>query len=1062
MSGTRVNHILDFLTKIRQANKEHTKKEAFKDLLNRLYNSSPEIIRIVDAISSGAEKTVVNIPRHNRFHRGSADTLYNRVIIEFENDLRSSLKHAKIQLAGYMLGQFHSGEGYNFTLIASDFINWKVFSPDISQIQNLENFSEETLILNETPTAAFSLTEANADEFFYWLDRFLFRDEIQKATLQRVEEAFGSHSNVFIESFRILSAHYECIRKFGDIQVSYEQWKKFLSIAYGTFDASEGNFLIHTYLSIFSKLLAWSVVSNNAFITDEEMKGIIDGAIFQKFNIRNFVENDFFFWIKSDRSFHALKSVFRLISKEISSFDFRNVDEDVLKGVYQELIDLDTRHALGEYYTPDWLCERIVTEYSFRESDKILDPACGSGSFIRAAIHRLKKLHPEKPVEQINDQIFGIDIHPLSVQIAKTTVLLALGQKISHSQKPVYLNIILANTLIAPEGVQSLFGNEFKLTIDKEDYLLNTQILEEIDFFDEGLDICDELAEQTKNRKAEDEKVFANILRKKFPNKGFNGNITSGFYNIYLGLKSVKEKGRDGIWKFILQNIYKPYFLQSKFDYVIGNPPWFQYSSVRNEEYQKTLNELAENYNVKPEKTANFPHLEIAAIFLAHCSNYFLKEDGRLAFVLPRSFFNGDQHENTRSGAAKGFRVTGVWDLEKTKPLFRIPSCVFFAEKQDGKRSLPVSGIDGKRFAGVVPSHNCRWEEAMEKLTEEPVTWFYSLLGKSSAITSSTGKIQTQENPYKRHFKQGATIVPRTFYFVELDQAKPPDFTDRILSVRTPKAILHEAKQPWNSVFRGKIESDFLFCTAISKNILPFCLYKPEFIILPVTIATDQQTGDLSIQVHTASELRSEGFLKASRWFDDKENIWNILRTEKNGKISSEKYLNWQNKLTGQNLNSRFLVLYNASAKDANATVVDRYLLNSHPDYKNIKFIVESKGYVYYTQNEKEAYYLAGILNSAIPNRMMKEFQSRGLFGARDVHKKILNIYFPKFDLTNDIHIKLAQLSMDVSHKVALFLSENPPIQELTGYHLGRLRIAIRKHIGTESEQIDSLVLHLL
>jgi hypothetical protein len=38
------------------------------------------------------------------------------------------------------------------------------------------------------------------------------------------------------------------------------------------------------------------------------------------------------------------------------------VREDVLKGVYQQLIDPKDRHDLGEYYTPDWLCERIVQE----------------------------------------------------------------------------------------------------------------------------------------------------------------------------------------------------------------------------------------------------------------------------------------------------------------------------------------------------------------------------------------------------------------------------------------------------------------------------------------------------------------------------------------------------------------------------------------------------------------------------------------------------------------------------------------------------------------------------
>lgn len=197
--------INEYLIKVKAANKELPKREAFKDLLNRLYSDNAEIEKIIDAITLGAETNIANIPRKDKIHRGNADTLYNKIIIEYENDLRLSLSHAKEQLAGYMLGQFKSGEGYNYTLIASDFINWKIFAPDISSINQLATLQEHEVILNEVPTASFTLFNANADDFYYWLDRFLFKKEKQKATLKRVEEAFGYQSNVFIESYRELS-----------------------------------------------------------------------------------------------------------------------------------------------------------------------------------------------------------------------------------------------------------------------------------------------------------------------------------------------------------------------------------------------------------------------------------------------------------------------------------------------------------------------------------------------------------------------------------------------------------------------------------------------------------------------------------------------------------------------------------------------------------------------------------------------------------------------------------------------------------------------------------------
>ncbi len=1049
--------IKEYLQKVKSANKESTKKEAFKDLLNRLYANDKEILSEVDKITLGAEKTIVNIPRADKLHRGSADTLYNRVLIEFENDLKLTLNHAKEQLAGYLLGLMKSGEGYNFTLIASDFITWKVFAPDIDCIENIEHLQEHELILNEVKSTSFTLTEKNADDFYYWIDRFLFKEEKVKATLSRIEEAFGYQSNVFIESFRILSSHFKSAKKYGEVQVAYEQWRKFLSIAYGTFDATENNFLIHTYLSVFSKLLAYAVVSNDDYIDDAELKGIIDGTIFNKYNIRNFVDEDFFHWVKNERDFTALKNMFRIIAQEVSTFDFHNIDEDILKGVYQELIDLDTRHALGEYYTPDWLCERIVSEFEFKQGDRILDPACGSGSFLIAAVHRFRELNPGITVEEINSSIYGIDIHPLSVQIAKTNMLLALGNDVVKSKNPVHLKIILANTLLAPDGVEDLFGKNFKMTIDKEILELSSQILEDVKVFDSSLEVCEELAEQTFGGRSATLDTFGNVLRKQIQNGGFNKQVIESFYKIYQSLRKVKQHGRDSIWKFIVQNLYKPYFLSNKFDYVIGNPPWFTYSSIKNEEYQNTLNELAEKYNVKPERVANFPHLEIAAIFLAYCSSYFLKDDAQLAFVLPRSLFSADHHDNSRSGKAKGFKIKETWDLNDVSPLFRIPSSVFFTEKakDDSNRKLSASGIKGLLFKGKLPRHNCNLKVAKDHLTISETKFYYAKQGKSSAITTKKYKSQTGVNPYKDRFRQGATIVPRSFYFVQIAQEEPKDFVDRIINIKTSEEVKRDGKMPWKGIeFEDRIESRFLFRTALSKSILPFVLYKPDLVVLPIIIKRNDEDKK-EIILKTADELMSEGYLKAAKWFKNAERIWEIYKTEKNKNVSLTDYLNWQNKVISQKIDSKFALLYNTSGKDAYSVVVSR------EDYSE-ELVFDYTSYVLFSSDKNELFYFSGFLNSSIPNLIMKEFQARGLFGARHVSKKILDIYFPKFDENDAQHLQLAELSKQAHQKAKEYIEANPPKQSLTANRLGRLRVAIKKHLSKEMKEIDRIVKKLI
>lgn len=952
MDNNRIDLIEHYRKRVLLANKEQTKKELFKDLLQRLYSGNGEVDKILDSISLGSEKTILNIPRKDKLHRGSADTLYNRTIIEFENNLRTSLTHAREQLAGYLLGSFNSGEGYHFTLIASDFITWKVYSPNVACIDNLDVLREDELILDEISTASFILTENNGDDFYYWIDRFLFKEEKQHASLQRVEESFGYHSTTFIECYRQLAKVFQDAKKYGEVQVSYEQWLRFLSIAYGSYEDKGNNFIIHTYLSVFSKMLAFAVVSNDDYIDEQELKEILDGSIFNKFNIANFIDNDFFHWVGSERNFRELKKVFRLLAQEISTFDFSSVDEDILKGVYQELIDLDTRHSLGEYYTPDWLCERVVQEFEFKPGQKILDPACGSGSFLRAAIHRMRELTPGISADELNQAIYGIDIHPLSVQIAKTTLLLALGKDIVNAKRPLHLNIVQANTLLAPEGVQIL---------------------------------------------------------------------------------------------------YRPYFFAGKFDYIIGNPPWFTFSSIRNEEYQDTLNAIAENYNVKPDKKANFPHLEIAAIFLSYCSSYFLKEKGKIAFVLPRSFLSADHHENTRAGKSLGFRLTDIWDLEKVKPLFRIPSCVLFADKSNGKNQISTEGIAGRSFSGNLPFHNCKYFSAQSTLTEKHVSWFYIKQGRSTAFSTSKRRQSKNINPYKKLFKQGATIVPRAFYFVELNQQAPPDWHDRIVNLRTSPEIQSDGKKPWKSlVLKGKMESQFLFRTALSKSILPFAMHKPALIALPVTITADEENR-YRINLHPADQLLEQGNLNAAKWFNNAENIWNIQKTNKSKDMLATDRLNYQRGLNNQNLNAPFLVLYNSSAKDANAVMVRR------EDF-DLPFIVESVAYVYCTLKENEAHYLTSVLNSTVPNELMKAFQARGLFGPRHVHKKILDVFFPKFNEKNKSHLKLAKLGAKCHELASQFLKENPPEPNLSTFHLGRLRLQIKQHVSNELIEIDALV----
>jgi len=126
------------------------------------------------------------------------------------------------------------------------------------------------------------------------------------------------------------------------------------------------------------------------------------------------VNDDFFHWIRSSEAGRILAPTWERILSYLTEYDLSQVREDVLKGVFQQLIDPKDRHDLGEYYTPDWLCERIVADLLPKQGYKsVLDPSCGSGSFLRAAIKHFLNHNPKgtgnERVQLILSNVQGID-----------------------------------------------------------------------------------------------------------------------------------------------------------------------------------------------------------------------------------------------------------------------------------------------------------------------------------------------------------------------------------------------------------------------------------------------------------------------------------------------------------------------------------------------------------------------------------------------------------------------------------------------------------------------------
>ncbi len=117
------------------------------------------------------------------------------------------------------------------------------------------------------------------------------------------------------------------------------------------------------------------------------------------------------------------------------SFPFSNLSVDTLAYVYENtLVNQETRKRLSVHYTPSYVAEYLVSRLPLNSIDpdhiSVCDPMCGHGTFLVAAMRRLRALLPVNwsPEERHNyfiTHLSGRDIDPFSVEVAKLTLTLA-------------------------------------------------------------------------------------------------------------------------------------------------------------------------------------------------------------------------------------------------------------------------------------------------------------------------------------------------------------------------------------------------------------------------------------------------------------------------------------------------------------------------------------------------------------------------------------------------------------------------------------------------------------
>jgi len=963
--------------------------------------------------------------------RGSIDLLHSGVVFEVKVDLGRELGDAERELQKYFQILLEKRPGERFVGIATDLLRYMAYLPvvDGGRVVGLRELS--SLDVSKEPL----------DDVFLWLDSYVFSNVKVKPTARALERFFGPESRVYGAAKDELARFWERVGEREDVKLRYRLWLENMKIVYGG-EPGEEVFVEQTYLVTLVKLIVFLWLSGGSVSSDKVLDALT-GEYFRGYGVANLVEEDFFSWILvPEVRREALDLSKRLVMELLSKYDLSDLDEDFFKEIYEAFVKREQRQRLGEYYTPEWLAELVfekALEYWGRtdQVSRILDPACGSGTFLSVAIRRLKSklrergLSDAKILETILRSVVGVDVNPLAVVIARANYLLALGGDLLSKR---------SGSIVVPVYV----ADSIRVWDWSEKHVDRVPVYE---YSAEGTSFWVPLSVA---RDRERLSAFIDALRKAVDSyrRDRNASVAQGVFEKALegvvgdaerkvllktldAILSLMDAGRDSVWVYMLSNVYVPVALSaSKFDIVVGNPPWVTLNKVGSADYQDFLKRRAIEYRlVEGGKTRLFSSFDISQLFYAMCADLYLDEAGAIAFVMPRTVLWGAKTFEGFKRFLKGrLKLVEVLDLKGVKPLFSVDSCVLVSVKW-GSTEYPVSKTV---YKGRLPARNVKLSEALKYL--EIFRTEYSPVEAPRSISY-----------YYVRFRKGAYIAPRQFFFVKFDVHPSLGVDLRVPRVGT--ADLLDEKEPWRGIrLEGNVEPDFIYVTLLSRDMHPFGFTELRPVVLP---AEPSKNG---FRLLTVEELRRRGFVHAAEWFERVEKLWRERSTEKAKRIfpNISSYINYQRLMELQNPEKRYAVLYNAIGGSVVSCVLDRKSLPEISLFGGVSlkprgFVADHAVYLYETDDELEAHYLCAVLNSRYVSESIKPFKSE-----RNVGRSPFMLPIPRFNPGNPEHVRLARLSKTCHRKVKVL--------RLEGLSTVERRKRVREALKEELAEIDGLV----
>ena len=674
----------------------------------------------------------------------------------------------------------------------------------------------------------------------------------------------------------------------------------------------------------------------------------------------------------------------------VEEHDWKRRRHDVMQSLYMEFVSPKDRKVFGEYYTPDWLAALIVREalddaWRSRAIEQaetsartntllkgvgVLDPTCGSGTFLYHAARRIldapemRQLSAGQRADITASLVHGIDIHPVAVEITKTNMLRVLPTTPTTGHSA--LQIRMGDSLMADNQSSSLFDVSGTMRIVTP----------------KGRPISIPMSFVRRSTFAEDMGRVVGAAIQKTPIalavlSTLGPSDRRELEHARDELAKVIDDEGNSVWTWYAVNLAGPHLLsERKVDRIIANPPWVKLSDIQHEPRKRAMERFGQDLRIY-QGGKQAPHTDIAAFFIRRARELYLndpKANPAIWLVKKASLRGGhwsafrQLHRDTLSQSI---------DLEDLQPFGggdATRSCLLLEHRPKAGTTAPELTASRRvdettKLLVRRPQRHETPETALQRIRFAPA--------RKPPDQASSGYLTEAGEAV---FRQGATIVPHVLTVIETTTSAPHRDRIRATTRKSPKGA-------WKQVTPRTVEipKHWVF-DVFTSNTVPSLVARSIRAIIPV----DAIGGDLLKE----TEINEEGWL-----------LLNDLYTAhagagKNTPPTLLRRIDYHGELAVQlplpPRTSRNLVLYPTSGDIMRAARV-----------RPGEAVADSTLYWYQARTTKEAAYLTVLLNTSSLQHAYTSARESGRHFHLHPWRKVP---IPRYDDAIPLHREIAEL----------------------------------------------------